>query len=122
MSGLVCWRCGLGLDQLSLPLSRMDECPECKVHLHVCKMCQNFDPSVTLSCREDDAEEVREKQSANFCDYFKAANGAFDQNIAKVEQLAKIEANSLFYDSDQLESEIPPSNFLAEDLFKEDKG
>ena len=67
---LRCWRCGAGLEKLTLPLSRMDECPECAVHLHVCHMCINFDPAVTGSCREDAAEEVLEKERANFCDFF----------------------------------------------------
>ena len=75
MTDVVCWRCGTGLEQLSLPLSRLDECPECVVHLHVCRMCKNFDPAITKSCSEDDAEEVRDKQAANFCDYFKVAYG-----------------------------------------------
>ena len=67
---LHCWRCGAVLRALSLPLSRLDECPDCSMHLHVCRMCTHFDPGVARQCREDDAEEVRDKERDNLCDYF----------------------------------------------------
>ena len=121
MAGIVCWRCGAGLDQLSLPLSRLDECPACTVHLHVCRMCRNFDPAVTKSCREDDAEEVRGKQSANFCDYFKVASGAFDENIAMADQSARLQADALFGDTKQPEPGSGTESAAAGDLFRPDE-
>ena len=41
-------------------------------------MCVHFDPGVPKQCREDDAEEVREKERLNFCDWFVASEQAFD--------------------------------------------
>jgi hypothetical protein len=117
---LACWRCGAGLEALSLPLARMDECPECAIHLHVCRMCINYDPVITRSCREDDAEEVLEKERANFCDYFQPSAAAFDRGIAAADQKAKGELQALFGageagDPDQAEA---ADHNPADDLFK----
>ncbi len=73
-----CFRCGASLAAMSLPLSRQDECPECSVYLHVCRMCKDFDPSVPRQCREDGAEDVTEKDRVNFCDWFSPSEAAFD--------------------------------------------
>jgi hypothetical protein len=121
MTDVVCWRCGTGLEQLSLPLSRLDECPECVVHLHVCRMCQYFDPAITKSCSEDDAEEVRDKQAANFCDYFKIAYGVFDKAILTADQSARQQASALFGAADQSQESPAPGNSAAEDLFGGDE-
>jgi len=65
-----CWKCGASLAQLTLPLLRLDVCKQCGSELHVCKQCQFYDVVVAKHCRETVAEEVRDKQRANFCDYF----------------------------------------------------
>src|SRR5690606_39282520 len=41
---LLCWRCGESLAELTLPLSRRDECPKCRAELHVCRMCVHYAP------------------------------------------------------------------------------
>jgi len=66
----LCWKCGASLAQLTLPLLRLDACTQCGSELHVCKQCQFYDVGVAKHCRETIAEEVRDKQRANFCDYF----------------------------------------------------
>jgi hypothetical protein len=68
---LRCHRCGASLAALSLPLARLDECPECRAQLHVCRMCTHYAPRLTDACDEDDAPDVSDKGSANFCDYFR---------------------------------------------------
>ena len=67
---LVCWRCGAMLDDLPLPFARLAECRNCRTELHVCRMCQYYDRSVAKSCREPVADEVNDKERANFCGYF----------------------------------------------------
>ncbi len=62
------------LAKLSLPLARADECPKCRVHLHVCRMCEALRAAQAEGCSEDDAIEVRDKKAANFCDYFKPSS------------------------------------------------
>lgn len=84
---LVCWKCGASLAALSLPLLRLDECPACAAQLHVCKLCVEFDTRVAKHCREPTAEEVRDKEHANFCDHFKPREGAYvPANTAAVER------------------------------------
>jgi hypothetical protein len=81
---LVCWKCGTALAELSLPLRRLDECPKCRAELHVCKMCVDFDTSKAKHCREPTAEEVRDKEHANFCDFFRPrANAHVPANVAE---------------------------------------
>lgn len=75
---IACYRCGASLSELSLPLSRRDQCPDCNADLHVCKMCISFDSNVPRKCREDGAEDVTEKERPNFCDWFKPSDKAFD--------------------------------------------
>ena len=86
-----CFRCGASLAEVSLPLSRQDQCPECSAYLHVCRMCKNFDPSVPRQCHEDGAEDVTEKDRVNFCDWFSPSAAAFDP--AKKAQADSAEAS-----------------------------
>jgi len=75
--GLVCWRCGASLEALPVPFGRRDECPSCRADLHVCRMCRHYDPRVSKACREPVAEEVKDKDRSNFCDWFQARAGAY---------------------------------------------
>jgi hypothetical protein len=67
---LSCWKCGASLEQLPLPLGRSAECKACGAELHVCRLCEFYDPRAAKACREPVAEEVQDKTRANFCDYF----------------------------------------------------
>lgn len=115
-----CYRCGASLAELSLPLSRMDECPSCTVYLHVCRMCVFFDPSVPKQCREDDADEVKvqDKERANFCDYFKPNASAYDGSFSAGEQKAKGEFADLFGDANESSAPDDDQPSEAEELFK----
>ena len=93
-----CYRCGAALAQLSLPLSRQDQCPDCGMYLHVCKMCLHFDPRVPKQCREDDAEEIHEKERLNFCEWFLASESAFDPGRKAEEDAARAALDALFDD------------------------
>ena len=118
---IVCWRCGDSLKKLTLPLARLDECPSCNAHLHICRMCIFYDPAITKACREDDADEVQEKERANFCDYFRPAEAAFDAVRAAAEKKAVDDLQGLFGSSDageeQADSSGDPAIKAAEDLF-----
>jgi hypothetical protein len=94
--GLVCWKCGAGLEALSLPLSRRDECARCRAELHVCRMCIEFDVAVAKHCREPTAEEVRDKQVANFCDFFRPRPGAYQAPERAAVDSARAELERLF--------------------------
>jgi ribosome-binding protein aMBF1 (putative translation factor) len=93
---LVCWKCGASLAVVRLPLRRLEQCPSCQAELHVCRMCVDYDTSVAKHCREPTAEEVREKDRANFCDFFKPRPGAYTApNTAEVAQV-RAELEKLF--------------------------
>ena len=47
-----------------------DTCPKCHSDLHACRNCQFYDPSKNNQCAEPQAEWTREKEAANYCDYF----------------------------------------------------
>lgn len=95
---IACYRCGASLSALSLPLSRRDQCPACSAELHVCLMCLYFDRAVPRQCREDGAEDVKEKEHANFCDWFKPSEAAFDPNRKSEADAAKEALAGLFGD------------------------
>ena len=93
---LLCWKCGASLAALSLPLMRRDECPKCRAELHVCRMCVDYDEHVAKRCREPTAEEVSDKERANFCGHFAPSAQAYrpvDQGAA---QSALSELEKLF--------------------------
>lgn len=93
---LVCWKCGASLADLSLPLRRLEECRQCHAELHVCKMCEWYSTSVAKHCREPVAEEVKDKERANFCDYFKPRQDAYSAPDVDAASKAQAELDALF--------------------------
>lgn len=81
-------------------------------------MCRFFDPVVPKQCREDDAEEVSDKDRVNFCEWFSPNPHAFDPARAKEAARAESELAALFGGE---QAEKPADDELlrgAEDLFK----
>ena len=74
---LVCWKCGAPLVDQPLPLARVAECSACRADLHVCRMCEFYDTRVAMSCREPVADQVLNKERANFCAYFAVRPDAY---------------------------------------------
>jgi hypothetical protein len=109
MADLVCWKCGTSLADYTLPLRRLEECRKCGAELHVCKLCEWYDIAVAKHCREPIAEEVKDKEHANFCDYFKPRPGAYsDAGIAAATQ-AKSQLDALFGGSTSSAGPASPS-------------
>lgn len=96
MDELHCWRCGASLAELSLPIERQDECPACRAQLYVCKFCEFYDPKVAKQCREPVADEVKEKERANFCGYFKPNLNAYVPADSTAANRAKADLDALF--------------------------
>jgi hypothetical protein len=46
------------------------EC-DCGEDLHVCKNCEFYDPKVYNECREPTADVVKEKERANYCEFYR---------------------------------------------------
>ena len=114
---LRCYRCGASLKELTLPLSRFDECPKCSVALHVCRQCEHYDPRVPRQCREDGAEDVTEKSRLNFCDWFKPGFEVFDDREKLAEDRAKAKLEALFGGGSGA-TDDKPANPDLDDLFK----
>ena len=93
---LVCWKCGAFLADYTLPLRRLEECRACHAELHVCKLCEWYNTSVAKHCREPIAEEVKDKERANFCDYFKPRPDAYSSAPLDEAAKAKSELDALF--------------------------
>jgi len=96
MTPLVCWKCGASLESEPLPLARLAECPVCHADLHVCRLCEFYDPGVASSCREPIAEAVNDKVHANFCGYFKPRHDAWTGSVAAPARQAKARLDALF--------------------------
>ena len=114
----LCFRCGATLAELTPPIARQDECPACSAYLHVCHMCEFFDPHVATQCTEDDAEEVLEKQRPNFCEWYKPGISAFDPQRAAQETRVQDELASLFGEEEAAEPVGNAQTGEAENLFK----
>jgi hypothetical protein len=61
-------------------IGRREDCPKCHADVHACKNCQHYDAKVYNECKEPSAEVVREKERANFCDYFSPKNSGKTQD------------------------------------------
>lgn len=59
-----------GLVTLARRPGRGDDCSHCGAELHVCLNCAWFDASLSRGCRENQADDVRDKARANFCGWF----------------------------------------------------
>ncbi|MBN2413738.1 hypothetical protein JXQ31_18810 [candidate division KSB1 bacterium] len=64
-----CFNCGTEII-LDRKVFRQDVCPQCDSYLHCCLNCRFYDPLASHECRESEAKWARDKEAANFCDYF----------------------------------------------------
>jgi len=55
-------------------VSFREECVSCGSDLHVCVNCLFYDTGKANSCREDKADYVKERDRANYCEYFRFAD------------------------------------------------
>ena len=50
MATATCWQCGTFLERIITPVSRREECSQCKTDIHACKMCLNHDAQNRTGC------------------------------------------------------------------------
>lgn len=92
-SSLNCWHCGESLTGIPIPIGRREECPKCAASLHVCRLCEFYDTGTSKDCREPVADEVSDKEAANFCDYFRPRGGlSASEDGSAAESRAKLAA------------------------------
>ncbi|MFN7728461.1 MAG: hypothetical protein ACK5P7_04840 [Bdellovibrio sp.] len=92
MSEVVCFKCSKAVKVLGSAPGRREECPHCRSDLHVCKNCEHYDPRAYNECRESSADVVKDKERANFCDYFAAGTGLSKSGPTQSDLLAAAEA------------------------------
>lgn len=118
---LVCWKCGASLAELPLPLSRLAECPKCRAYLHSCRLCHFYNPRLTSQCDEERAEEVRDKEGANFCDWFKPRPEAHRSRGGEKTQAVKARLDDLFGGAQTSGDKTEAAWDKLSDLFAPDK-
>jgi hypothetical protein len=69
LNTIICWHCK---NEVEVPdkITRQTLCPECGNPLKCCFHCRFYDKDVFHQCTESQAEWVRYKEKANFCEYF----------------------------------------------------
>jgi hypothetical protein len=97
-------------------LGRADECPGCHWDAHVCLNCQFFDKNAHHECREPEADYVKEKDEANFCDYF-SPKGSQAHGNAGLDK-AKSDLEKLFSGGKTPATSEKKTSSLEEDLKK----
>ena len=110
-----------------MPLGRLAECKTCHAELHVCRLCEFFDPHIADQCREPVADFVKEKERANFCDYFVPHPHAYVPVKDGESQAAKARLDSLFgieveEGENKILNESDNARRKLEQLFEPDKG
>ena len=96
--GLACWNCGCDLSELTTPIGRHDQCPKCFEAVHNCRSCRHYAPSSASACAEDQAEPPSNKETANFCEWFKpTSDGGGGDSTSKNDE-AKARLDALFGD------------------------
>lgn len=91
MQEFYCFSCGTQ-NQVVAPVGRREECAKCGADVHVCKNCDFYDPNQYNECRETSADVVREKDRANYCDFFQLNSGRPDSGPKKEDLLSAAEA------------------------------
>jgi hypothetical protein len=88
-------------------------------------MCKQYAPTAPDACNEEDAPEVHNKTTANFCDYFDPDPDVFDGSERQAEAAARAKLDALFSNgvkekSDERDEKSAAEKLLdqAEDLFK----
>jgi len=91
-----CYKCGATIELEKV--SRRDECPKCGSDLRVCLNCAFYAESKANACVESQAEPVKEKDRANYCDFFrfKEKGTRAGGSGTKQEKSGKAEAEKLW--------------------------
>ena len=84
----ICYRCKTIIDMDGIGVR--SECPSCGVDLHVCLNCIFYDNAKHNACREPQADFVREKDRANYCEYFKFVESTGENKKSRREEAERL--------------------------------
>ncbi len=71
-------------------------CQVCDAAVRICRMCRFYDPSLARGCRQPIADEVKDKDRANFCDHLELIPGAYVPADHAKAHAAMSDLNTLF--------------------------
>ena len=91
---MFCHQCGLEIE-VKVKVGRQELCPKCGSHLHCCFHCRFYDQNAYHQCRETEAEWVRDKAAANFCEYFEPSDSPSRSKSSKADE-ARNKLDQLF--------------------------
>ena len=94
-SDFCCFRCGAPYE-FKERVARGDSCAKCDADLHCCRNCRQYSPNAHNQCNETQADWVREKDRANYCDYFGPRRGTGAGSITNSVQDARARFDNLF--------------------------
>lgn len=86
--------------EVQRPFPRLQECGECNADLHVCRMCRYYNTRLISKCEHDHAEPPRDREAANFCQYFHPNPYAYTGHDVFVEERARSQLDELFGESE----------------------
>ena len=90
-----CYNCGTSLELSKV--YRTTLCPDCGKEVKACKNCKFYSPGAHWDCHETISEAVRDKERANFCDYFVISGGKSLGGVSRSkEEDAKKKFDGLF--------------------------
>ncbi len=95
MPSVSCFKCSAPYEySAQTPIGRSQTCSKCSSDLRVCKNCRHYDQAARWECREEIQDAVREKERANYCDFFQPREGVATASVmsAKEDLLKKAEA------------------------------
>ncbi len=90
-----CFSCGAEYPD-NMRVYRQTLCEQCGAEMKVCLNCRFYDPSAQYECRETIPEPVRDKERANFCDFFQLRPGSGATEAAQQRQSKQSQARSQF--------------------------
>lgn len=67
----MCWKCKNPID-VSESIYRSSTCSFCGKDLHSCRNCKFYESGAHYDCRENVTDLVKDKERANFCEWFSA--------------------------------------------------
>jgi hypothetical protein len=94
-SDFCCFHCGTPYE-FKERIGRSDSCPKCDSDLHCCRNCRHYSPNAHNQCSETQADWVKEKDRANYCDYFDPRRRAVGGSVTGRVQDARARFEGLF--------------------------
>ncbi len=86
-----CYFCGAEVEIIDRKVGRMDECPSYRRDLHSCMQCRFYDRSYHNQCRENQAQQVADKEKSNFCEFFEFGRDSGGERKAVDDARKKLE-------------------------------